>query len=75
MDILKFDPKFEDPIRKELIPDSFKKQGIQNLYRAELSNFWRMLYIIEGTRVEIFLFILIIVDHGNYNKLFSYKKG
>lgn len=52
--ILKENPQYGDPIRKELIPDSFKKNGIQNLYRAELSNFWRMLYTVEGNRVEIF---------------------
>ncbi len=46
---------------------------IQNLYRLELSNYWRMLYTIEGSRVEIFLFVLNIVDHKDYNKLFGYK--
>jgi len=71
--ILKENPQYGDPIRKELIPDSFKKNGIQNLYRAELSNFWRMLYTIEGNRVEIFCFVLSIVDHPTYNKLFGYK--
>jgi len=71
--ILKENPQYGDPIRKELIPESFKKIGIQNLYRAELSNFWRMLYTIEGNRVEIFCFILSIVDHSTYNKLFGYK--
>jgi len=73
MEILKENPQFGDPIRKELIPESFKKIRIQNLYRVELSNFWRMLYTIEGTRVEIFLFILSIVDHPTYDKLFGYR--
>ncbi|MEI7718774.1 MAG: hypothetical protein WCI72_02815 [archaeon] len=71
--ILKENPQYGDPIRKELIPESFKKIGIQNLYRAELSNFWRMLYTLEGNRVEIFCFVLSIVDHPTYNKLFGYK--
>ena len=56
IDILKNNPQFGDPIKKELIPDSFKKQEIQNLYRVELSNFWRMLYTIKGSRIEIFVF-------------------
>lgn len=72
-EILKENPQFGDPIRKELIPRFMKKQGIQNLYRVELSNFWRMLYTIEGNRVEIFLFVLNIMNHKNYNKLFGYK--
>jgi len=72
--VLKDNPQYGNPIRKELIPKSFKNEGIRNLYRAELSNYWRMLYTIEGTRVEIFLFVLNIVDHPEYNKLFRYRK-
>lgn len=73
MEILRENPQFGDPIRKELIPDNFEKAGIQNLYRVELSNFWRGLYTLEGNRVEIFLFILSIVDHPTYDKMFGYR--
>jgi mRNA-degrading endonuclease RelE of RelBE toxin-antitoxin system len=55
--ILKENPQFGDPLKKELIPKKFKEQGIKNLYRAELSNFWRMLYTIDGNQIEIFLFM------------------
>ena len=72
--ILKENPQFGNPIAKNLIPESLKKQGIKNLYRIELSNFWRMLYNLEGDRLNIFLFVLNIVDHSEYNKLFNYKK-
>lgn len=74
INILKENPQYGNPIKKDLIPDSLKKQGIKNLYRVELSNFWRMLYTIEGNRIEILLFILNILDHPAYNKLFGYKK-
>jgi len=73
VEILKQNPQFGDPIKKDLIPKKLKKLGIQNLYRMELSNYWRMLYTIEGTKIEIFVFILNIVDHKKYNKLFGYK--
>ena len=73
-EILKQNPQYGNPISKELIPESLKRQGIKNLYRAELSNFWRMLYTLEGNKIEIFLFVLNIVDHPAYNKLFGYKK-
>ena len=72
-DILKENPQFGDPLAKKLIPIELKKLGIKNLYRVELSNYWRMLYTIEGNKVEIFLFVLNIVDHKEYNKLFGYK--
>ena len=72
--ILKQNPQYGNPIAKEIIPDSLKKQGIKNLYRVELSNYWRMLYTLQGNRIEIFLFILNIIDHPTYNKLFGYRK-
>lgn len=72
-EILKDNPQYGDPVKKELIPIEFRKLGITNLYRTELSNFWRMMYTIEGNRVEIFLFVLNICDHKEYNKLFCYK--
>ncbi len=72
-EILKENPQYGDPIEKDKIPNKFKKLGIQNLYRVELSNYWRMLYTIEGTTIEIFLFVLNIIDHKDYNKLFGYK--
>lgn len=74
IEILKDNPQFGNPLRKQLIPKKFIEQGIQNLYRTELSNYWRMLYTIEGTQVDIFCFVLNIIDHKKYDKLFGYKK-
>ena len=72
-EILKTNPQYGNPIPKRLIPDELIKQGIQNLYRAELSNYWRMLYTIEGNKIEIFLFVLKIIGHKEYDKLFGYQ--
>lgn len=72
-EILKQNPQYGDPVPKRLIPAAFLKMGIQNLYRVELANYWRMLYTLEGSTVEIFVFVLSIVDHKGYNKLFGYK--
>ncbi|NOZ80272.1 MAG: hypothetical protein GXP63_01250 [DPANN group archaeon] len=71
--ILKDNPQFGDPIAKRLIPKSLKDLNIQNLYRVELSNYWRMLYTLEGNKIEIFLFVLNIAGHKEYDKLFGYK--
>lgn len=73
-EVLKQNPQYGDPIKKELIPKEFIEHGIKNLYRVELSNYWRMIYTLEGNRVEVFCFILKIIDHPEYNKLFGYKK-
>lgn len=72
-EILKENPQYGDPMPKRLIPKSLTKLGIQNLYRVELSNYWRMLYTIEGNKIEIFLFVLNIFNHEDYNKLFGYE--
>ena len=72
-EILKSNPQYGDPISKRLIPSSLIKEGIQNLYRVELSNFWRMLYTIEGNKIEILVFVLKIMNHKEYDKLFVYK--
>lgn len=72
-EILKNNPQHGDPIKKELIPRELQQLSISNLYRVELSNYWRMLYILEGTETEILVFALKIVDHKEYNKLFGYK--
>ena len=71
--ILKENPQFGNPIKKGLIPDELKKLGVQNIYRVELSNYWRMLYTLEGNEISIFLFVLKIFNHKEYNKLFGYK--
>ena len=72
-EILKSNPQYGNPIQKRLIPKSLIQEGIQNLYRVELSNFWRMLYTIEGTKIEILVFVLKIMNHKEYDKLFGYK--
>ena len=72
-ELLKDNPQYGQPIAKRQIPAIFAKEGIQNLYRVELSNYWRMLYTLEGNKVEIFIFVLNIEDHKDYSKLFGYK--
>ena len=71
-EILRANPQYGNPMPKRLIPPELIKQGIQNLYRVELSNYWRMLYTIEGSNIEIFLFVLKIFNHKEYDKLFGY---
>ncbi len=68
---LRTNPQFGDPIRKNLIPREYLQY--ENLYRVEISNFWRLLYTIKGNEVEIIAFILAIIDHKEYNKKFRYK--
>ncbi len=73
--LLKENPMLGKPCPKKLIPSKLiYEYNIDNLYRLELSNFWRLLYTIQGNEIEIILLVLKIIDHKEYNKLHGYKK-
>jgi len=71
IELIKANPFYGNNIKKKKIP---KEYNVQNLWRVELSQFWRMLYTIKGDQIEVICFILNIMDHKKYNKLFGYKK-
>ncbi|MCL4383462.1 hypothetical protein M1278_02400 [Candidatus Marsarchaeota archaeon] len=56
--------------------------NVTNLWKVNLSGAWRMIYTIkqpqrEDTEVEIlsiWLDMLDIIDHEEYNKIFGYRK-
>lgn len=76
-ELIKANPHYGEPIAKDKIPDEYKKRyGVTNLFRVELSNFWRMLYTLtnDETEIEIIAFVLDITDHKKYNKKFGYKE-
>lgn len=68
---IKANPFYGDNIPKKYIPKGY---NVPNLWRVELVNFWRMLYTIRGDQVEIICFILEIINHDKYNKIFGYRK-
>ena len=70
-EILKINPTYGDNIPHRLIP---KNLGVSNLFRVELTGYWRMLYTLTGNQIEVVAFILYIIDHPTYNKLFGYRK-
>ena len=71
---LKKNPFFGNQIQKRLIPSIyFEKYEITNLFRVELSNYYRLMYTVRSDSIEIICFVINIVDHKKYNKLFGYK--
>ncbi len=71
---LKENPFAGEQVQKSLIPDYYlKKYGITNLWRIDLSDYWRLVYTIQSNEVEIIDFVLNIVDHKKYDKIFGYK--
>lgn len=77
VELIKANPHHGNPLAKKLIPNEYRiKYSTTNLYRVELPNFWRMLYMLtEGeTKIEIVAFVLDILNHPEYNKKFGYRK-
>ena len=77
VELIKANPHYGEPISKKMIPTEYvEKYGITNLFRVELSNYWRMLYTLTDgdTIIEIVAFILSISDHKDYDKMFGYRK-
>lgn len=84
IEVLKANYDYGIQIPRKLIPKKYQLEyEVTNLWKLDLSNYWRMIYTIrqpqpEQTEVEIisiFLDVLDIVDHKKYNKIFGYRKG
>ena len=71
IELIKINPQYGSSVPKKLIP---KKFYVDNLWVVDLTGYWRMLYTLKGTQIEILCFILEICDHNEYNKLFGYRK-
>ena len=72
LDRLKQNPFAGDNIKKELIPRELST--LQNLFRMELSQFWRLLYYVVGEEVRVISIVFEIINHKEYDHVFGYKK-
>ena len=70
VELLKLNPVYGQSVPKDLIPDTL---DVDNLFRVELTGYWRMLYTLKTNQIEIVSFVLYIVDHKSYDKLFGYR--
>jgi len=70
--LLKVNPASGIKISKKLYPKEYA--GLTNLWKVNLTRYWRMLYTLQSSEVEIVGFILEIIDHEKYDKLFGYRK-
>lgn len=61
-------------IQKRKIPRSYiDEYGVSNLWKINLPGYWRMLYTVVGTEVEIVVLLLECMDHKEYDKRFNYR--
>jgi len=74
-EIMVTNPFYGENAKKDLIPKEYKeKYGVENLFIADLPNYWRMLYTLESDEIEIIAFVLDIIDHKEYDKKFGFRK-
>lgn len=72
-DDLKKDPECGIKIPKRLIPKVYiQKYGIDNLWKYNLPNAWRLIYSISGNEVEIMTILLEWFPHDEYERRFHY---
>jgi len=71
-DIEKFPNSFIH-IKQKLIPKEYiTKYGIDNLWKYDLPNGWRLLYSLGKDEIEIIAIILEWMNHKNYERRFGY---
>lgn len=68
--LIKSNPMFGNNMPKHLIP---RWLNTTNLFRVELTGYWRMLYTLRGNEIEVVAIVLYLVDHKRYDKIFGYK--
>ena len=74
-DILISNPFYGENAKKDLIPKAYRqKYDVGNLFIADLPDYWRMIYTLESDEIEIIAFVLDIINHGEYNRKFGFKK-
>lgn len=59
-------------IPKRIIPKEYLKYGIDNLWKYNLPNAWRLLYSIGKEEVQIISIVLEWMDHKEYERRFHY---
>lgn len=76
IELLKKDPEYGIHLSKNKIPKKYIKQfGINNVWKINLPDAWRMVYTIQGNKIEIISLVIDIFDHKHYEKMFNYKKS
>jgi hypothetical protein len=74
MEDIKNKPDCGMAIHKKLIPREYiRKYNINNLYKYDLPNAWRLLYSLGKEGIEIIAIILDWCSHKEYERIFKYR--
>lgn len=73
LDDLKKDPFVAIKIPRKLWPPEYgKKYGLDNLWKYDLPNAWRLVYTVKGDSVQIVAIVLEWFEHKKYERRFKY---
>ena len=71
---LRYNYRYGQHISKDKIPDEYtEKYGVENLWKINLSSFWRLIYTIRGSDTEVTSILIEVLDHKKYDRKFGYK--
>ena len=74
-DVIVNNPFYGENAKKDLIPKEYRqKYDADNLFIADLPDYWRMIYTLESDEIEIIAFVLDIINPDEYNKKFKFRK-
>jgi len=75
MNILRDNLHYGSQVPKKQIPNKYVElYNATNLWIIDLPLYWRLVYTVRSTEVEIINLILDVYDHPGYDKVFNYKK-
>ncbi len=73
LDDLKQNPFCGTKIPKKIWPKEYKsKYKIDNLWKYNLPDAWRLIYTLRSNELEIVSMVLEWFDHKSYNRKFNY---
>lgn len=73
LDDIKADPECGIPIPKKLIPKVYiQRYEIDNLWKYNLPDAWRLIYSLVGNKVEVVAVVLEWMKHDEYERRFKY---
>ena len=62
-------------IPRHLIPAKYVvNYGVTNLWKINLTGYWRMVYTIRTEPQKTRNIVLDIIDHAEYDRIFGYEK-
>jgi len=72
---LKYAPDSGTQIPKRQFPVKYLAEyEINNLWKINLFNYWRLVYTLRGNKIEVLCIVLDLINHPDYDKIFGYKK-